>query len=91
MSKDKQSIAKLCDLAVEHIDDAIAKHSNGQPADLSIPLLNTVRLQVQEMRQSLDPLVFEPTYGRFVIDWPDDLGLVRELTDLAYKYGRLKG
>lgn len=87
----KSKVYNLCEDAIKRIDDALEKHSKGEPADLSIPMLNRVKSEVEEMKESLNPSLFKPTYPRFVSDWPDDHGLVGLLTDLAYQYGRIKG
>lgn len=34
--------------------------------------------------------IYIPGYSRFILDWPDDEGLVEELVNIAYQYGKVK-
>lgn len=87
----KLKVTSLCEEAIEKINDAIEKHSRGEPADLSISMLKKIKVEVEKMKEELKPSIFKPTYTRFVMDWPDEHGLVGFLTELAYQYGRIKG
>jgi hypothetical protein len=85
-----EKIAGLCDAAITKVDDAIASHERGEPADLSIPMLQKVKTELVKMRENLKPSVFKPSYPRFVLDWPDEHGLVAYLSEVAYQYSRIK-
>ncbi len=90
MSMRKKRVHDLCSEALARVDEAIRCHHQGEPADLSIPLLQSVRRELQKMQQVLDPAVFSPSYGRFILDWPDEHGLVSFLLEVDYQYGRIK-
>ena len=83
-------LARL-DTMLRRVDLAIDNHRQGISDDLSIPLLMNVRRELIQMRPMLSPEAFTPGYGRFVLDWPDDHGLVGELLEVAYEYKRLQG
>jgi hypothetical protein len=86
----KEKFIILCDAALAKIVEAIRNHERNEPADLSLSLLHTIRGQILQMKIALDANHYQPTYERFVLDWPDEHGLIRELTELAYQYGRLQ-
>ena len=78
----------LCDKAIQRVDLAIAKHEKGEPEDLSVPLLAIVRRELESMREARDMGKFCPGYGRFILDWPDEHGLVDFLLEVEYEYKR---
>jgi hypothetical protein len=90
MSDKTSRVEGLCRSAIERVDKAISQHEDGQPADLSLPLLTKVRDELEKMLEALSPSKYRPTYGRFILDWPDEHGLVGYLTEVGYQYGRLK-
>jgi hypothetical protein len=77
-----------CTLVIKRVDDAIRRHESGHKEDLSIPMLLTVRDEILKMLSILSPAIYKPTYPRFILDWPDETGLIRILVDLAYDYER---
>lgn len=80
------TIAEMCDHAIARIDRAIARHEGGEPEDLNVELLREVRREIVSMRDARDAGVFSPGYARFLLDWPDEHGLVQMLVDLSHKY-----
>jgi hypothetical protein len=89
--KDRVSRVKgLCADAIKRVDQAIDNHSQGKAEDLSIPMLNRIQQELKQMEISLSPPKFKPTYGRFILDWPDEHGLIKMLSEVACEYGRLK-
>jgi len=90
MSDKKEQFRNLCAEAIERVDHAIDNHRKGQPDDLSIALLAKVRLELVNMKEALSPAIFMPSFGRFVLDWPDKHGLIQLLAQVSYEYGRLK-
>ncbi|BFI43929.1 hypothetical protein KD5_03570 [Yersinia pseudotuberculosis] len=70
--------------------DAIELHKNKMPAPLSIDVLNSVRKELEEMIKVMDPQIYTPSYPRFIIDWPDDTGLIEKLVDVDYYYKKIK-
>jgi hypothetical protein len=75
---------------MDRVRQAIASHERGEKAPLSLALLRKVQAEVELMKQHLDPKVFKPSYPRFVLDWPDETGLVKLLVDVAYAYEKIK-
>lgn len=90
MNDKKVSVEQQCEMAIDRVDLAIRNHEQKKAEDLSIPLLRKVREELVQMKAALSPSVFRPSYGRFVLDWPDEHGLVRQLSDVGYQYERLK-
>jgi hypothetical protein len=84
------SLEQQCQAAIDRVDLAIRNHEQNMPEDLSVPMLRTVREELFQMKAALSPSIFRPSYGRFVLDWPDEHGLVRQLSELGYQYERLK-
>jgi hypothetical protein len=82
-------VEKQCLAAIARIDLAILNHQQNKAEDLSIPMLRKVREELIQMKTVLSPSVFRPSYGRFILDWPDEHGLVRQLSDVGYQYERL--
>ena len=90
MNEQKASVERQCLAAIDRVDLAILNHQQNKPEDLSISLLLKVREELIQMKNALSPSLFRPSYGRFVLDWPDEHGLVRDLSDVGYQYERLK-
>lgn len=90
MNNKKLSVEQRCQAAIDRVDLAIRNHEQNKPEDLSIPLLRKVREELVQMKAALSPSVFCPSYGRFVLDWPDEHGLIRQLSDVSYEYERLE-
>ena len=40
------------------------------------------------MEGAMDKAVFRPSYGRFLLDWPDEHGLVKYLLGVSQDYER---
>jgi len=88
MSERKDRIRELCDEAIAKVDAAIRAHKEARPSDLDEACLLQVRSELVQMRDTLDSSKFRPGYGRFLLDWPDEHGLVAYLIDVAYQYKR---
>lgn len=86
MTNARPNISSLCDQALKRVDLAIERHQEGQPEDLNIPVLHQVREEIEQMKTALDKSKFQPIYGRFILDWPDDHGLVEFLLNVAQRY-----
>lgn len=77
--------------ALDAVEAAIKAHSVGaDDAPLSVTMLTRVRSELEKMREQMSSRDYSPTYPRFVMDWPDESGLVKLLIDVAYEYGRSK-
>jgi hypothetical protein len=83
-----EKIKSLCDQALARLMLARRNHELGVPEDLSLPMVDKVIDEVDKMRAALSSKIFTPTYGRFIIDWPDEHGLIKILSDLSYEYCR---
>ena len=79
-------IKQLCSQAIERVDIAIEKHKKGEPADLNISMLLKVRNELVKMQSATDKSKYSPTYGRFILDWPDEYGLINYLLGVSYEY-----
>ena len=90
MSAKKDRVQNLCSAAIKRVDEAIANHQGGQPEDLSVPMLINIRAELVNMQGALAPGTFRPSFGRFILDWPDQHGLIQQLSNVAYEYERLK-
>jgi len=89
--KDKyDQVNLLCEQAIARVEKAVLNHKNREPEDLSLAMLENIRVELIKMKMAMSPSRFQPTYGRFIIDWPDEHGLVKKLSELNYQYGRLK-
>jgi hypothetical protein len=89
MSKKKpERAAAVCERALDRVDVAIENRRSGRPEDLSIEVLQQVRQQLQRMFETLDAKEFSPSYGRFILDWPDEHGLIEELLVASQEYLR---
>ena len=74
---------------MERVRGAIANHEAGRGEDLSLPLLRNIRDELVRLSSELAPARFQPSYPRFILDWPDDHGLIKQLSELAYHYSKL--
>ncbi|KLV04645.1 hypothetical protein ABT56_14400 [Photobacterium aquae] len=90
-NKDTIKVEALCRRALNEIDNAIQKHERGEDADLSIPMLQKIRVEIEKMLVSLNPREYMPSYARFMLDsWEDKYGLVDFLAKASYQYKKLK-
>lgn len=80
----------LVSAAIEKVDEAIRCHERGVPADLSVSMLQTIRSELERMSLAQDPTSFRPGYGRFLLEWQDEHGLVKQLMEVEYQYERMK-
>lgn len=85
------TIITKIDEAIVVVEKSIAAHKAGIQAPLSLTMLVRVQGELEKMRTYLSPTGYVPTYPRFVMDWPDDTGLVKQLMNVAYEYNRVKG
>ncbi|MFY0403625.1 hypothetical protein V8Z79_03405 [Pantoea dispersa] len=49
-----------------------------------------VKKELEEMIKVMDPKDYMPGYPRFILDWPDEDGLIEELVDIAYQYEKIR-
>lgn len=80
-------MSELIDQALADVEDAIAGHRRGDPAaPFSAKFLTSVRADLEEMAASPE---YQPTYPRFVLDWPDKSGplgiLLMKVSDWRYR------
>lgn len=75
---------------LQSVEDAIELHKNGKNAPLSIDVLNKVKSELTEMIRVMDPQEYKPSYPRFIMDWPDETGLISALIDADYNYKKIR-
>lgn len=91
MITEKQlKVANECQSMLDRLDQAAKNHENGVADDLSPSMVAEVRNEVQQMLEALSNKQFKPSFGRFVLDWPDEHGLVDGLLKLLESYLRLR-
>ena len=90
MSKKKrlEAVAERCQEARRRVQVAVENHQAGRPEDLNIEILENVRADLSQMSKILDKNHFRPSYGRYLLDWPDEHGLVEYLLGVAQDYCR---
>ncbi len=86
MTPEQTLIHQLCLQAIERVELAIARHKRGQDEDLSVPVLENVRQELTVMAEMLDVEQFDPGFPRFILDWPDEHGLIQYLIGIASRY-----
>lgn len=86
----KEKLKLLCEQASKKVDAAIAAHQGGKPADLSVPLLTKVKSELGQMSSALSSDTYRPAFGRIILEWPDEHGLVKFLLEVEYQYNRCK-
>lgn len=86
----KEQVQVLIDAAIAMVDEAVAAHERGEPADLSVSMLRKVRTELERMAMAMSRQVFRPGFGRFLLEWPDEHGLVKRLMAVEYHYERMK-
>lgn len=85
MNNNEKTIA-VCEEAIARVRKAIDNHRSGKPECLDIPALQQVMVELIKMVKTLDSKKYSPSYGRFLLDWPDNNGLVDYLLDVSHKY-----
>ena len=70
------------------MDEAVENHKAGKPEDLNLEVLANVRQELEKMAATLDSARYSPSYGRFLLDWPDEHGLVDYLLTAGQEYRR---
>ena len=89
MTERRSRIAVECQIMLDRLDQAAKNHDDGVPEDLSPAMLAKIMDEVQQMLEALSNKQFKPSFGRFVLDWPDEHGLVDGLLKLLESYSRL--
>jgi len=89
MSNQKDLVKIDCEAAIKRLTFAKENHEKKLPEDLSIEMIDRILFEVQTMTETLSPQVFRPTFGKFILDWPDEHGLISLLSELSYRYERL--
>jgi hypothetical protein len=84
-------IIAMIEEAIDAVEKSIVAHKSGVQAPLSLTMLLRVRAELENMRKHLSPKSYAPSYQRFVMDWPDETGLVKKLMSVAYEYNKVKG
>lgn len=84
------SVKLLLEHSVEKVTYAISRHERNENAPLSRQVLLQIKKELEEMIRVMDPKIYKPSYPRFILDWPDEKGLIEELIDVAYQYNNLK-
>ena len=80
----------LLRLSLKKVINAIDRHERNELAPLSIQVLIQIKKELEEMVSTMNPEVYKPGYPRFILDWPDEDGLIEELVDVAYQYNNMK-
>ncbi len=70
--------------------DAICRHERNETAPLSVQALMQVKKELEEMIKVMDPKAYMPGYPHFILDWPDEDGLIEELVDVPYQYEKIR-
>lgn len=86
----KSSFELLLNEVIKKIDDAINRHERSEIAPLSFQALKQVKKELEEMKKVMDPKMYMPGYPRFILDWPDEDGLIDELINISYLYGKIR-
>ena len=86
----KSSFELLLNEIIKKIDDAINRHERSEVAPLSFQALMQVKEELEEMKRVMNPKVYMPGYPRFILDWPDEDGLIAELINISYLYGKIR-
>lgn len=84
------SFELLLNDAIKQVVDAISRHERNEEAPLSIHALAQVKKELEEMIRVMNPKVYIPAYPRFIIDWPGEDSLIRELVHIAALYEKNK-
>lgn len=75
---------------LDKVIDAMNKYKYGEVAPLSPQVLIKVKTELEEKIKVMDPKIYMPGYPRFILDWPDDDGLLEALLNTAYQYGEIR-
>jgi len=86
----KSSFELLLNEVIKKIDDAINRHERSEVAHLSFQALMQVKDELEEMKKVMDPKMYMPGYPRFILDWPGEDGLIAELINISYLYGKIR-
>ncbi|WP_034912076.1 hypothetical protein [Erwinia sp. 9145] len=84
------SFELLLNDALNKVADAINRHERNEKAPLSIQALAQVKKELEEMIRVMDPKVYMPGYPRFIIDWPGEDVLIKELVHVAALYEKIR-
>ncbi len=84
------SFELLLNDTLEKVVDAISRHERNEKAPLSIQMLTQVKKELEEMIKVMDPKVYMPGYPRFIIDWPGEDTLIKELVHVAALYEKIR-
>lgn len=76
--------------ALEKVDDAVSRHERNEAAPLSIQALMNIKKELKEIIIVMDPRIYIPDYPLFILDWPDEDGLIDKLINISYLYGKLR-
>lgn len=84
------SLELLLSDAIKKVVDAISRHERNEKAPLSIHALTQVKKELEEMIKVMNPKVYMPAYPRFIIDWPGEDVLIKELVHVAALYEKIR-
>ena len=91
MSKRKrrpEAVAGECREALLRVERALENHRAGRPEGLSASVLEQVSVELRAMLNALDKSMYSPNYAIYILDWPNDHGLVNYLVGVACNYER---
>lgn len=84
------SFENILNESLSKIDDAVNRNERNEKAPISISALIEVKKELEEMKRVMDPKIYMPGYPRFILDWPDEDGLVDELVNISYLYAKIR-
>lgn len=86
----KSTSELLLNDALKKVVDAISRHERNEKSPLSIHALTQVKKELEEMIRVMNPKVYMPAYPRFIIDWPGEDILIKELVHIAALYEKIR-
>jgi len=86
----KSSLEISLSCVLKDVIGAIGKHERNEVAPLSIQSLVKIKKELEEMLRVMNPNIYMPGYSRYILDWPDDDGLIEALINVSYEYGKIR-
>ena len=81
-----KKIFNLCGQAISQLDKAISNRDKSNSEEISLDVLLSIKKEIVKMQNVLDSSKYMPTYGRFLVDYPDESGLVDFLLRVSQEY-----
>jgi len=82
MNERQNTVLKMC-------DSAIASLCSADNRTFSQDMTERLVVELTKMKEALDPEIFAPSYGRYIIDSYDG-ELVDQLINVSYEYSRIR-